>query len=319
MQKHAQTSRCKAGFIAAWCGALMLLAAPLVTLAAGNTVKFGAPPWPGEKVKAEIASQVLTAIGYDVEVMDAGWAIVLQGVASGDLDVDMGIWKPTQNSMVDPMLESGEIKKVVTNVEDAQYGVVVPQYVCAAGVTSLADLNGAADRFEHKIYGIEAGNDGNKIMEDAIANNVYELGSWKVVPSSETGMLTEARRSIDKEQWIAFLGWKPHWMNIEMDLCYLDDPEAIWGEESSTVSTVANPQFLEAQPNVAAFLRNLVIPASIQSDWIYSYGYQQEPLQKTASDWIGNNLDTIEQWLDGVKSADGKPAFEAFKNNYNAS
>jgi len=317
MQYDSRNTHCRAGFIAAWAGVLMLLAMPLMAAAADHTVKFGAPPWPGEQVKAEVASQILETIGYDVDVMNAGWAIILQGVESGDIDADMGIWKPTQNSMVDPLLKEGAVKMVATNIKDAMYDMVVPQYVCDAGVTSLADLNAHADQFGSKVYGIEAGNDGNEIVLDAIKNNTYDLSGWELVPSSTAGMLAQAQRAVKNHKWIVFLGWKPHWMNIVMDLCYLKDPEQLWGE-GSTVHTVANPEFLKANPSLARFLQNMVIPASVQSDWIYTFSYKDTPLEKTASDWIKANMDEVTQWLDGVKTVDGQPAAKVFASEYKA-
>ena len=53
-----------------------------------------------------------------------------------------------------------------TNLEGAGYGIVVPQYVADAGVKSLADLGANKDKFDGKFYGIEAGNDGNRIIRN---------------------------------------------------------------------------------------------------------------------------------------------------------
>lgn len=315
MKDDAQGNRLRTGLFAAWAGVLMLLALPLIAAAADNAVEFGVPPWPGERVKAEVATQILDTIGYDASVTNASWIIALQGVASGDLDVDLGIWKPTQNSTVDPMLKKGKVELVAVNIKDAKYDMVVPQYVCDAGVTAIGDLNSKADKFGSKVYGIEAGNDGNQIVIDAINNDVYNLGGWKLVPSSTAVMLIQAQRAYKNHEWIVFLGWKPHWMNIVMDLCYLKDPKKIWGG-ASTVNTVANPEFLKSHPNVAQFLRNLVIPADVQSNWIYTYSYKEVPLEKTASDWIKANMDRVLQWLEGVQTADGRPAGEVFKAQY---
>lgn len=316
MRNFSRSNRFRTALFAAWAGALMLLAMPLMAAAAAdNSIEFGVPPWPGERVKAEVATQILDAIGYETKVTDASWAIILQGVAKGDIDADMGIWKPTQNSMVDPLLKDGSVEMVVTNIEDAKYGVVVPQYVCDAGVTSIGDLPSKADKFDSKVYGIEAGNDGNKIVIDAIKKNTYGLSGWELVPSSTAGMLIQAQRAVENHDWIAFLGWKPHWMNIAMDLCYLDDPEMIWGG-GSTVHTVANPEFLDTNPSLAQFLENMVVPSTVQSDWIYTYGYKEVPLEQTATNWINDNSKVVKQWLEGVKSADGRPAYEVFKSEY---
>ncbi|HET7314026.1 ABC transporter substrate-binding protein [Salinisphaera sp.] len=280
---------------------------------AAPTVKFAAPPWPGVTVKTAMAQRILEAAGYDTHVTNASWTIALQGVARGDIDADLGIWMPTQKSTVEPMVKSGKIDLLVKNVPDAQYDLVVPDYVWNAGVHSIADLNKYADKFDHRIYGIEAGNDGNQVMIDAIKNDTYNLGDWTLRPSSTAVMLTAAGRKIDDKEWIVFLGWKPHWMNIKYDLKYLKDPKQIWGG-GSVVYTAVNPTFEKKNPNVIRFLKQMVVSSDIQSDWVYDYGYKHESADEVVDRWIKNNMDMVAQWLDGVKTADGSgPALAAVK------
>lgn len=294
---------------------VLVAAAGVAATAQAETVKFAAAPWPGVTVKTTVARKILEAAGYDTKETNASWTIALQGVARGDIDADLGIWMPTQKSTVEPMVKAGKIKLLVKNVPDAQYDVVVPDYVWNAGVHSIADLNKHADKFDHRIYGIEAGNDGNQVMIDAIKNNTYNLGDWNLRPSSTAVMLTEAGRKIDKKQWIVFLGWKPHWMNIKYDLKYLKDPKQIWGG-GSAVYTAINPAFEKNNANVTRFLKQMVVSSKIQSGWVYKYGYKHQSADKVADQWIKNNMDTVAQWLDGVKTADGSgAALAAVKKN----
>ena len=44
----------------------------------------------------------------------------------------------------------------------------MPTYVADAGVKSLTDIGKYKDKFDGKIYGIEPGNDGNRIILDMI-------------------------------------------------------------------------------------------------------------------------------------------------------
>lgn len=289
------------------------LAAGSAASAQAETVKFAAAPWPGVTVKTTVAQKILEAAGYDTHVTNASWTIALQGVARGDIDADLGIWMPTQKSTVEPMVKAHKINLLVKNVPDAQYDVVVPDYVWKAGVHSIADLNKHADKFGHRIYGIEAGNDGNQIMLDAIKNNTYNLGSWNLQPSSTAVMLTEAGRKIDKKQWIVFLGWKPHWMNIKYHLKYLKDPKQIWGG-GSAVYTAINPSFEKNNANVTRFLKQMVVSSKIQSGWVYDYGYKHQAADKVADQWIAGHMNVVAKWLDGVKTADGSgPALAAVK------
>ena len=62
----------------------------------------------------------------------------------------------------------------------AGYGIVVPTYVADAGVKTLADIGKFKDKFDGKIYGIEAGNDGNRIILDMIESRTTSstASSW---------------------------------------------------------------------------------------------------------------------------------------------
>jgi glycine betaine/proline transport system substrate-binding protein len=283
---------------------LILLLAGSLAVAQAETIKFAAPPWPGAIVKAAVAKTILEDIGYDSQTHGESWSIALQSVVRGDFAADLDIWMPTQKSTVEPLAKSGKIDLLVQNVPDAQYGMVVPDYVWKAGVHSIGDLDKHADKFDHRVYGIEAGNDGNQIVKDAIKNNTYDLGDWHLRPSSTAAMLTEAKRHIAKKKWIVFLGWKPHWMNIKYDLKYLKDPKKIWGG-SDSVWTAINPDFKDSHPNVTRFLKQMVVSSKIQSQWIYDFGFKKQDKDAVVQAWIQNNMDTVAKWLDGVKTADG--------------
>lgn len=309
--KKASCSNAKQRFMHALAMIALVVFTTVGTAAAATKVSFGVPSWPGERVKAEVASQILEAAGYETSITNASWIIDLKAVAMGQLSADMAIWRPTQDSVVKPMLESGKVKLLTVNIKDAKYDLVIPDYVWDAGVHSIADLHKFADKFDHKIYGIEAGNDGNELVLDAIKNNTYDLGDFDLVSSSTAGMLAQVGNAMKQHKWVVFLGWKPHWMNIIYDIKYLDDPKLMWGG-ASTVSTVVNPEFADNHPNVTRFLKQMTIPAKVQSQWINDYGYEEKPLKDVASQWIKSNPEQVKQWLDGVTTADGsRPALDA--------
>lgn len=66
-------------------------------------------------------------------------------------------------------------------------------------------------------------------------------------------------------------------------------------------------------PEARAFLTNLYVPADIQSAWIYAFGFENKDPADVAKAWIIENPETVATWLDGVRTVDGKPAFEAVR------
>ena len=57
----------------------------------------------------------------------------------------------------------------------------MPTYVADAGVKTLTDLGKFKDKFDGKIYGIEAGNDGNRIILDMISKPEDNLEGFELV------------------------------------------------------------------------------------------------------------------------------------------
>lgn len=285
-------------------GALML--APFgLAQAEDDTVRFGTPQWPGATVKSEVARQLLDTLGYHATLRKASSSIILEAMASGDLDVNMALWRPSQSGMLDPRLEAGELVEVVKNIDGARFQLAVPEYVWDAGVHSMADLAGHAERFDRTFYGIEPGNVGNELMHKAIGDGTYGLDDWQVAASSVTGMMSQVASDIRNGQWIAFLGWEPHWMNVDFDIRYLEDPENLWGDASS-VSTVVASDFAERHPNVIAFLDNMVVPIAVQDQWVYAYSREDQPLEAVAATWIQSHPERVNAWLEGVTTADGE-------------
>ena len=109
------------------------------------------------------------------------------------------------------------------------------------------DLGKFKDKFDGKIYGIEAGNDGNRIILDMISKPENNLEGFELVESSEAGMLTQAEKAMKDNEWIAFLGWTPHPMMGEMKIAYLDGMGDS-GFGAATVHTNVRAGYVDRMP-----------------------------------------------------------------------
>lgn len=302
--------------LAALC-ALALGASAITAHAEPPVVRFGVQPWPGVTVKTEVATQLLEAAGYPTEQMQLNTPLTLNGLSEGDLEAGFGGWYPVSSSMIDPLVQEGEIIRLTANLSEALSGVAVPTYVRDAGVESMSDLHRHADEFDRKIYGIESGSTWNTGVKEAIDENRHNLGDWEVVSSGTTAMLAQVGRATEREEWIAFYGWKPHWMNITYDLYYLEAPEgSAIAHTEATVYTLVPPDLEERMPEVTRFLRQYQVASRAQSEWIYEHSYQERPEAEVAREWIAANPEQVREWLDGVKTPDGEPAFKAVAAEY---
>lgn len=273
--------------------------------AADETVRFGYVQWPGVTVKTHVAAKIAQYLGYETELTAAPETVIFRSLENDDLDIFLGNWLPTMELTFNEYQEKGVVHNVRINLEDVVYRTAVPAYVYEAGVESLADLQENADKFNNEIYGLEPGNAGNIVIQDAIDDNTYNLEDWSLRESSTAGMLSSVQRAVDNEEWIAFNGWKPHYMNLMFDLKYLEDPEGIWGEEDS-VYTAAREGYQNENPNFYQFLEQFTVTAPIQNIWIDEYQNKDRDPEEVAEEWIANNLDIVNQWVFGVRTTDGR-------------
>lgn len=280
------------------------------------TLYFGVPAWPGITVKNEIAVQMLEPLGYVTNSQQLGLQVIYQAMESNDLDVFLGGWLPAQENMLQPREESGKIVRVVNNVDGAQMTLAVPEYIYEQGVQSFADLDPNRELFNGEIHGFGAGSAASEILLEAIDQDAWGLGDWSIVDTSIVGMLGAAESAISREEPIIWVGWTPHWMNLEMPMRYLDDPKNLFGENNgeSLVLTLMRGDYAESHPNLVTFFEQFTFSAEEQSWMIQGFGLEERPAAEVAAEWLSENPERVEAMLEDVTTQDGQPAWPAVRD-----
>lgn len=269
--------------------------------------------WTDIQATTGVASTLLTALGYEPEVIQLSVPVTYASLKNNDLDVFLGNWMPSMTNDIKDYTAEGSVETISQNLDGAGYGLVVPTYMSDAGVKTLADLAkpDVKEKLGSKVYGIEAGNDGNRIILDMIAKPDSGLAGYELVESSEAGMLTQAESSMKDNAWIVFLGWTPHPVMGEMKLAYLDGMGDS-GFGAATVHTNVRKGYLTECPNVGAFIKNLKFNLSMENAMMGDIlkGGNANDIAKA---WLQKNPDAATPWLQGVTTFDGKDAAEAVK------
>ena len=81
-----------------------------------------------------------------------------------DIDVFLGNWMPSQEADRKPSSPTARSRCIGANLAGAKYTLAVPAYTYEAGLKDFADIQRFAPQLNHSIYGIEPGNDGNRLM-----------------------------------------------------------------------------------------------------------------------------------------------------------
>jgi glycine betaine/proline transport system substrate-binding protein len=275
-------------------------------------VRFADVGWTDIQVTTATTQIILEALGYSPEIKTLAVPVTYASLKNKDIDVFLGNWMPSMTADIKAYTEDKSVETIGTNLVDAGYGLVVPQYVADAGVKSLADLGANKDKFGGKIYGIEAGNDGNRIISEMIAKKENKLDGYELVESSEAGMLTQAEKAMKKNEWIVFLGWTPHPIMGEMKIHYLDGMGDS-GFGAATVHTNVRQGYLAECANVGKLLSNLKFNLAMEGAMMGPVLKDGADPKATALTWLKANPDAVTPWLAGVTTIDGKDGLAAVK------
>lgn len=280
-----------------------------------RTVRFSDVGWTDISATTATASLILKALGYSPQTQLLSIPVTYSSMKNKDIDVYLGDWQPSMETDRKPYLDDKSIEVVSTNLTGAKYTFAVPKYVADDGVADFADLQKFPDKFSKKIYGIEPGNNGNRMIQTMIDKNAFGLKNWELVESSEQGMLTEVERAVRQKNWIVFLGWAPHPMNTRFDMVYLSGGDDYFGPDygGAVVQTDIRAGYGKECPNIAKFVTNLRFTLEMENEMMGAILDQNQEPKQAALEWLKKHPDTVKPWLAGVTTFDGKPADAAVK------
>ncbi|EJM72770.1 choline ABC transporter substrate-binding protein [Pseudomonas sp. GM55] len=280
--------------------------------------QFAEVGWTDITLTTSLTTAVLEGLGYAPKVITLSTGIAYKAMEGKSIDVFLGTWDPALIEAAQPYYNNKSIQTVRVNLTGAKFTLAVPRYVYEQGVKSYADLDTYKSKFGGKIYGVEPG--GNKPIQNLIADNAYNLGSWSLVESSEKGMLTQVGRQIRKNDWIVFLGWAPHPMNKNIELEYLSGGDKYYGENfgASSVRTDVRTGYLDECPNVGQLLKNLEFSIDAENtmmDYVINGGLDPRSAVKK---WLSAHPEWLDRTLLDVQSLEGQPGLAAVKSYMDA-
>jgi glycine betaine/proline transport system substrate-binding protein len=283
--------------------------------AACDAVRFSDVGWTDITATTALASTVLEGLGYRADVQVLSVPVTYASLGRGEIDVFLGNWMPTMEADIRPYLDAGTVEDLGPNLTGAKYTLAVPAYLHEAGLRDFADIAEFADQLDGRIYGIEAGNDGNRLILDMIEADMFGLGSFRLVESSEQGMLAQVSRSVQRSQPVVFLGWEPHPMNANFDMEYLTGGDDVFGPDfgGAQVHTNTRAGFSEECPNLGAFLANLQFTLEMENEVMAAILDDRIEPADAARAWLTANPEVLDGWLDGVTTRDGGDGLAAVR------
>jgi len=283
-----------------------------------GTVNFSDVGWTDITVTTAVTSVVLQALGYKTKTTMISVPVTYKSLADGkNMDVFLGNWMPTMENDIKPYRDAGTVDTVRANLENAKYTLAVPAALYDKGLRDFADIVKFKDQLGGKIYGIEPGNDGNRLIQSMIDKNAFGLkdAGFKVVESSEAGMLSQVERAARRDTDVVFLGWEPHPMNTRFKLKYLTGGDDFFGPNfgQATIYTNTRKGYTEQCSNVGQLLKNLTFTLDMESTLMGKVLDDKVKPDAAAKAWLKNNSQVLDGWLAGVTTIDGQPGLAAVK------
>src|SRR5690606_14134380 len=123
------------------------------------------------------------------------------------------------------------------------------------------------------------------------------------VESSEQAMLVQVGRAVKREQFVVFLGWTPHPMNVQYDMAYLKGGEQYFGA-SGSVNTLARKGYATQCPNVGKLLANLQFTQDMENSIMDQLLNGNTNIDSAVKAWLKANPAVVQGWLQGVTTRD---------------
>ena len=291
--------------------AATLAAAP--ALADCPSVTFSDVGWTDITATTAVATTILDALGYETNTLVLSVPVTYTSMANGDVDIFLGNWMPTMEADIAPYREAGTVDTVRRNLEGAKYTLATNAAGAELGITDFAAIAAQAEALGSRIYGIEPGNDGNRLILDMIEEDAFGLGGFELVESSEQGMLAQVARADRRGEPVVFLGWEPHPMNANFEMTYLEGGDDWFGPDFGGAEVYTNTRagLVEECPNLGTFLNNLEFTLEMENEIMGAILNDGTEPGAAARAWLSANRDAIAPWLVGVTTLDGNEALGA--------
>ncbi|MGO8858322.1 MAG: choline ABC transporter permease subunit [Steroidobacteraceae bacterium] len=282
-----------------------------------RNVRFSDVGWTDVTATTALVGQLLRSIGYSPSITVLSVPVTFASLQNKDIDVFLGNWMPAQEADRSRYVADGSVVVIGPNLEGAKYTLAVPAYAYDAGLKDFKDIHRFAAELNNSIYGIEPGNDGNRLVLKMLKEGEFGLSDFKLVESSEQGELAQVERAYRNKQPIVFLAWEPHPMNMRFDLKYLNGGDDVFGPNygGATIYTVTRRGYSAECPNIGHLLANLRFSLRGESEMMAAILDRHEQPDIAAAEWLKANPTAVKAWLGGVLTFDGKPAYAALAHS----
>ena len=300
-------------------------------------VRLARPTWDTGWFQAEVYRLLLERLGYRVDgPVTMSNPEFYEAVAAGEVELWASGWFPLHDSLV---ASADSVEAVGTQVDDgALQGYFIDAATAEAhGISNLGDLAdpAVAGLFDHDgdgradLVGCEVGWSCAVTIDHHL--RVYGLSATvEHVQGDYSPLISETIARHRAGRPVLYYTWTPNWTIGEMvpgrDAVWLEVPFPSLPEDQASaldrtaiagitgcandpcqtgwppndIRTVANSDFLDANPPVRTLLEQVVIPLddiSAQNVLMVTEGGDPDDIRRHASEWVAANAGLVDRWI----------------------
>jgi glycine betaine/proline transport system substrate-binding protein len=285
--------------------------------------------WDSVQVHNRIAAYIIEkGFGKETDFIFAESLPGMMGIERGDADFSMEGWVDNILEFWEKATASGKMVSLGTNFPDAPQGWYVPTYMIkgdeARGIKPVApDLKSVADLPKYwELFKDPENPKKGRLLNGPAGWKVTSINEMKIrgygldkhydafSAGSETALSTAIKRAYDRGQPVLAYYWEPTWVMGLLDMTMLEEPpydEKLWNDEnlyacaipSVRVLIVANAKFAEANPDIAAFLKNYSTTLE-QNNKVLGFMFETKADTRQAAVWFLKNFEDV--WTSWVSS-----------------
>lgn len=316
----------------------LLIPAAVSACEVQRPVVFAGLDWESAAFHNAVARFILEqGYGCETDAIPGSTMPMLQGVAQGDIDVVMEIWKDNVTDVWMRAMSRGQVKELGINFPDSEQGWYVPRYLVegdeerniepiAPGLESVADLPRYKDIFSDpeergrgRFYNCVAGWNCEVVNSAKLKAYGLEEDYTNFRPGSGAALAAAIGGAYLRGEPVLAYYWAPTWVLGKYDLVRLREPE--WNAEDweglnsnpnhpravaypiVPVWVGANAAFVEEAPGLVGFLSMYETTSALVNEALAYMRENNVDAEAAAQNFLTRHPDVWTSWVDGDVAA----------------
>jgi glycine betaine/proline transport system substrate-binding protein len=260
--------------------------------------------------------------GYEVDYIPGDTIPLFNGLAAGDIDINMESWHSNFPEAYEQEMTRGRVVNVGKNLPDGPQGWWIPRYMVegdpsrgiepmAPGLQSVDDLRAYADLFPDpenpgmsRVIFPPPGWSATLISEDILSEAGLEDIYTGFLPGSGTALAASMKSAYERgEPWVGYY-WEPTAIMYELDMIRLRGSEF----PAAEVDILMNAESADQLPEVREFLSRYSTTVAMNNEFLNVLANEVDDAEGAAEWFIRNREDVWSQWVSDEVAANVRAA-----------